>query len=71
MGVRRIKAETIYKMAKEDNEEIRKKKTFPDGWDEKVYDYYNKFSSESYDIEMFMNFLSGKDSPLEITRKIL
>lgn len=66
MGVHRIKAETICKMAKEDNEEIKAKKTFPDGWDEKVYDYYNKLSAKSYDIEMFMDFLSGEDSPLEM-----
>lgn len=66
MGVRRIKAEAIYKRVKEDNEEIKAKKAFPDGWDDKVYDYYNKLSAESYDVELFMNFLSGDNSPLEM-----
>lgn len=64
--IKRIKLETIYKMAKEDNEKIKECKTFPDGWDEKVYDYYNKLSKDSYDVEMFMEFLSGDDSPLEM-----
>ena len=63
--IKRVKLETIYKMAKEDNEKIKECKTFPDGWDEKVYDYYNKLSKGSYDVEMFMGFLSGDDSPLE------
>ena len=64
--IKRIKLEAIYKMAKEDNEKIEECKTFPDGWDEKVYDYYNKLSKDSYDVEMFMGFLSGEDSPLEM-----
>lgn len=64
--IKRIKLETIYKMAKEDNEKIEECKTFPDGWDEKVYDYYNKLSKDSYDVEMFMEFLGGEDSPLEM-----
>lgn len=63
--IKRVKLETIYKMAKEDNEKIKGCKTFPDGWDEKVYNYYNKLSKDSYDVEMFMGFLSGDDSPLE------
>lgn len=63
--IKRVKLEAIYKMAKEDNEKIKECKTFPDGWDEKVYDYYNKLSKDSYDVEMFMGFLSGDDSPLE------
>lgn len=63
--IKRVKLETIYKIAKEDNEKIEECKTFPDGWDEKVYDYYNKLSKDSYDVEMFMGFLSGEDSPLE------
>lgn len=63
--IKRVKLETIYKMAKEDNEKIKECKTFPDGWDEKVYDYYNKLSKDSYDVEMFMGFLSGDNSPLE------
>lgn len=33
--IKRVKLETIYKMAKEDNEEIKNRKLFPDGWDEK------------------------------------
>lgn len=32
----------------------------------KVYDYYNKLSKESSDVEMFMEFLGGEDSPLEM-----
>lgn len=64
--IKRVKLETIYKMAKEDNEEIKDRKLFPDGWDEKVYDYYNKLSKESSDVEMFMEFLGGEDSPLEM-----
>lgn len=64
--IKRVKLETIYKMAKEDNEKIEKCKTFPDGWDKIVYDYYNKLSKDSYDVEMFMDFLSGEDSPLEM-----
>lgn len=60
--IKRVKLETIYKMAKEDNEEIKNRKLFPDGWDEKVYDYYNKLSKDSYDVEMFMDFLSGNDT---------
>lgn len=63
--IKRVKLETIYKMAKENNEEIKNRKLFPDGWDEKVYDYYNKLSKDSCDVEMFMGFLSGEDSPLE------
>lgn len=63
--IKRVKLETIYKMAKEDNEKIKECKTFPDGWDEKVYDYYNKLSKDSYDVEMFMGFLNGDGSPLE------
>ena len=31
--IKRVKLETIYKMAKEDNEEIKECKTFPDGWE--------------------------------------
>ena len=61
--IKRVKLETIYKMAKEDNEKIKDRKLFPDGWDEKVYDYYNKLSKESSDVEMFMEFLGGEDSP--------
>lgn len=64
--IKRVKLETIYKMAKEDNEKIKERKLFPDGWDEKVYDYYNKLSKESSDVEMFMEFLGGEDSPLEM-----
>ena len=64
--IKRVKLETIYKMAKEDNEKIEECKTFPDGWDKIVYDYYNKLSKDSYDVEMFMDFLSGEDSPLEM-----
>ena len=64
--IKRVKLETIYKMAKEDNEKIKDRKLFPDGWDEKVYDYYNKLSNESSDVEMFMEFLGGEDSPLEM-----
>ena len=64
--IKRVKLETIYKMAKEDNEKIKDRKLFPDGWDEKVYDYYNKLSKESSDVEMFMEFLGGEDSPLEM-----
>lgn len=64
--IKRVKLETIYKMAKEDNEEIKDRKLFPDGWDKIVYDYYNKLSKDSYDVEMFMGFLSGEDSPLEM-----
>lgn len=37
--IKRVKLETIYKMAKEDNEKIKDRNLFPDGWDEKVYDY--------------------------------
>ena len=40
--IKRVKLETIYKMAKEDNEEIKNRKLFPDGWDEKVYDYQER-----------------------------
>ena len=47
--IKRVKLETIYKMAKEDIEKIKDRKLFPDGWDEKVYDYYNKLSKESSD----------------------
>ena len=43
--IKRVKLETIYKMAKEDNEKIKARKLFPDGWDEKVYDYYNKLTT--------------------------
>lgn len=64
--IKRVKLETIYKMAKEDNEKIKDRKLFPGGWDEKVYDYYNKLSKESSDVEMFMEFLGGEDSPLEM-----
>ena len=64
--IKRVKLETIYNMAKEDNEKIKDRKLFPDGWDEKVYDYYNKLSKESSDDEMFMEFLGGEDSPLEM-----
>ena len=64
--IKRVKLETIYKMAKEDNEKIKDRKLFPDGWDEKVDDYYNKLSKESSDVEMFMEFLGGEDSPLEM-----
>lgn len=60
--IKRVKLETIYKMAKEDNEKIKECKTFPDGWDKTVYDYYNKLSKDSYDVEMFMGFLSGDDT---------
>lgn len=30
--IKRVKLETIYKMAKEDNEKIKERKLFPDGW---------------------------------------
>ena len=50
--IKRVKLETIYKMAKEDNEKIKERKLFPDGWDEKVYDYYNKLSKESSDVRI-------------------
>ena len=46
--IKRVKLETIYNMAKEDNEKIKDRKLFPDGWDEKVSSRYGDYSPYPY-----------------------
>lgn len=62
--IKRVKLETIYKMAKEDNEKIKIVSFSRTDGMKKSTIIITNCRKNLPDVEMFMEFLGGEDSPL-------